>query len=54
MCKDTHTHTHSREKLISEYVTQPEPCLTYDDSNKISYMQPSLYAANSKSNVCHR
>ena len=24
----------SREKLISEYVTQPETCLTYDDSNK--------------------
>ena len=24
----------SREKLISEYVTQPETCLTYDDGNK--------------------
>ena len=26
----------SREKLNSGYITQPEPCLTYDDSSKIS------------------
>ena len=27
----------SRQRLISEYsITKPEPCLTYDDSNKIS------------------
>ena len=24
------------ERLLSEYITQPEPCLTNDDSNKIS------------------
>ena len=26
----------SLEKLTSEYIAQPESCLTYDDSNKIS------------------
>ena len=46
----------SRERLISEYITQPESCLTYDDSNKISLKNshPYLYAANSTSDVCYR
>ena len=39
----------SRERLLSEYITQPGSCLTYDDSNKISlknshpYMQQIQY-----------
>lgn len=33
----------SREKLISEYLTQPEPCLTYNDSNKVSLKSNHLY-----------
>ena len=33
----------SREKLISESVTQPVSCLTYDDSNKISLKNSHTY-----------
>ena len=36
-------HWTSWEKLISKYVTQPEPCLTYDDSNKISLKNSHPY-----------
>ena len=33
----------SQEKLISEYVTQPERCLTYDDSKNISLKSSHSY-----------
>ena len=33
----------SPENLISEYVTQPDSFLTYDDSNKISLKSSHLY-----------
>ena len=31
------------DKLISEYITQPEFCLTYNDSNKISLKNTHSY-----------
>ena len=36
-------HWTSRERLISEYIKQPESCLTYDDSNKISLKNSHPY-----------
>ena len=33
----------SRERLISEYITKPESCLTYDDSNKIIFKNSHPY-----------
>ena len=32
-----------QENLISEYVAQPESCLTYNDSNKISLKNSQSY-----------
>ena len=34
---------YNKEKLISEHIIQPEPCLTYNDSNKISLKSSHPY-----------
>ena len=42
----------SQERLIGECITQPESCLTYDDSNKISIKNSHPYMQQIRHEMC--